>query len=202
MQLHYAPGTIATASVLTLFETGKTADLIRVDFAKSQQNSPEYLAINPKGRVPALVTDQGILTETGAILHYLADGTDLVPSDPMQRARMHELMYYLASTMHVNHAHKLRGHRWADQDASHQDMTAKVPETMAASCAYVETQLRGPYLLGDRPCLADFYLFAICTWLAGDGVDIANYPQLSNHFQMVSSRDSAIKAKDLGVWRN
>ncbi len=72
LKLYYSPGTCALASHIALEEAGASYTAERVDFKTSQQTSPEYLAINPKGRVPALVTDRGILTETPAILAYIA----------------------------------------------------------------------------------------------------------------------------------
>ncbi|KKL87316.1 hypothetical protein LCGC14_1935950, partial [marine sediment metagenome] len=81
------------------------------------------------------------LTETGALLEYVATrapDASLVPTDPDAAGHMRGVMYYLASTMHVAHAHKMRGHRWADQQSSFDDMTAKVPQTMAECAAYIE----------------------------------------------------------------
>ncbi|HEX7107837.1 MAG TPA: glutathione S-transferase N-terminal domain-containing protein, partial [Aestuariivirga sp.] len=68
----YAPNTCARASHITLEEAGATYEAKRLNFAENEQRKPEYLKINPKSRVPALVTDQGILTETPAILVYIA----------------------------------------------------------------------------------------------------------------------------------
>jgi len=70
LRLFYSPGSCALASHIALEEAGVEYTLTRVNFASNEQRSPEYLAINPKGRVPALVTDDGILTETPAILAY------------------------------------------------------------------------------------------------------------------------------------
>src|SRR6202034_3828193 len=70
--LYYAANTCALASHIALEEAGADYTTVRLDFSRSQQRSPEYLAINPKGRVPALVTDRGILTETPALLAFIA----------------------------------------------------------------------------------------------------------------------------------
>ena len=90
----------------------------RLDFKNNQQTSPQYLAINPKGRVPALVTDRGTLTETPAILAFIAQSfpqAKLVPDDPFAFAQAQSFNSYLCSTVHVSHAHKMRGYRWADR---------------------------------------------------------------------------------------
>jgi len=194
MQLYYAPGTISIAVAIALKEAGIEHETIKVDFAKNEQASSGYAQINPKGRVPALVVDGGILTETGALLEYVADQApqaNLRPTDPVMAARMREVMFYLASTMHVAHAHKLRGHRWADKPASHKDMTAKVPQTMSDCCAYISAKgLRGPFVLGDEVSLTDCYLYVVCTWLAGDGVTLDGFPKIKAFMAAMEQRDS------------
>lgn len=195
LKLYCAPHTIATAVVIALNE-GVHWEPIRIDLAGGEQTREPYLSLNPKGRVPVLVTPEGPLTEAGAILEYIGETAvpKLVPTDPLQRASMREVMYYLASTMHVNHAHRFRGYRWADQESSFADMKAKVPETMAASCAYLEDIITGPYIFGPEPTLADCHLYAIATWLKGDGVDIANYPKLAAFKAEMETRASVQKA--------
>lgn len=202
MKLFYANGTISIAPAIALIEADLDHDLARIDFAQADQTQPDYLAINPKGRVPALVLDDGtILTETGALLDYvaaIAPNAGLVPKDPVLAAHMRSVMYYLASTMHVAHAHKMRGSRWADKAKSHADMAAKVPETMTACAAFVEAEcLRGDYVCGSDFTIADPYLFVVCNWLAGDGVDVAAFPKITAFMQHMEQRSSvqAIRAK-------
>lgn len=201
MDLHYAPGTVSIAAAIALEEAGIAYSPQRVDFANAAQTKPPYLTINPKGRVPALVTDQGILTETGAILDYIGTlAPALIPTDPYAGGRMREVMYYLASTMHVAHAHKMRGARWADLETSFDDMRAKVPQTVAASCAYLETEYPfNPFVTGPNLTLADPYLFVVASWCAGDGVDMAAYPKLTRFLDMMRARPSvqAVIAKGM-----
>ncbi|MFS4581905.1 glutathione S-transferase family protein [Phaeobacter sp. C3_T13_0] len=203
MQLYYAPNTISVAVAIALEESKLDYEPVHIDFASKEQLGSAYAQINPKGRVPALVVDGGILTETGALLEYVADAAPdahLRPDDPILLARMREVMFYLASTMHVNHAHKLRGSRWASKTSSYKDMQAKVPQTMAASCTHVSQYgLRGPFVLGEETCLADFYLYTICTWLEGDGVSVADFPKIQKFMMAMEQRDSvrAVTAKGM-----
>lgn len=203
MQLYYAPGTISVAVAIALEEAGLDYEAIKISFADKEQLSPAYAQINPKARVPALAVEGGILTETGALLDYIADiapAAGLRPSDPVLLARMREVMYYLASTMHVNHAHKLRGARWAKERASWKDMQKQVPQTMAASCAHLSQYgLRGPFVLGDSLSLADCYLYVVCTWLDGDGVTLAEFPKIQSFMTAMEQRDlvRAVYAKDM-----
>lgn len=194
LTLTWFPNTISIAAAIALEEAGLPYEARLVDFTQAEQTKPTYHEINPKGRVPALLTPSGTLTETGAVLEYIADqapDAGLVPQDPYLAGRMREAMYYIASTMHVNHAHKMRGHRWADQESSWEDMAAKVTETMTLSAGYVENHiLSGPYVCGDAVSLADAYLFIACRWLSGDGVDLAPFANIRGFMAAMEARAS------------
>ncbi|WP_293575312.1 glutathione S-transferase family protein [Phaeobacter sp.] len=203
MQLYYAPKTISVAVAIALEEAGQTYEAIGIDFAAKEQTGAAYGQINPKGRVPALVVDGGILTETGALLEYVADiapQAQLRPDDPILQARMREVMFYLASTMHVNHAHKLRGSRWASDRSSWKDMQKMVPQTMAASCEYISQYgLRGPFVLGEQISLADPYLYVVCTWLEGDGVDLSDFPKIAAFMTAMEQQHSVQAVTEKGM---
>ena len=203
MKLYYATGTISVAVAIALEEAGLPYDTVQLDFGTAEQRGAAYARINPKGRVPALETGGTILTETGAILDYVAaQATGLLPADPVQAARARSVMYYLASTMHVNHAHKTRGHRWADREDSWADMTAKVPQTMTDSAAFIEDHgLDGPYVLGDDFSIADPYLFVVCTWLPKDDVDLAPFPKLRAFMAAMEDRASVRAVREKGMLR-
>lgn len=195
LKLYWVKGTISIAVAIALEEAGLPYDAVQMDFKTADQTKPNYLAVNPKGRVPALALEDGtVLTETGALLDYIAaiaPTANLVPTDPQNAAHMRSTMYYLASTMHIAHAHKMRGSRWATQQSSFDDMTAMVPETMAACAAYIDTHiLRGDYVLGDTFSIADPYLYVVCNWLSGDGVDVALYPKIQNFMSQMQARPS------------
>ncbi|NOD63820.1 MULTISPECIES: glutathione S-transferase family protein [unclassified Ruegeria] len=203
MQLYFAPRTISVAVAIALEEAGLEYEAIQLDFAGGEQTKPAYRQINPKGRVPALVVDGGILTETGALLEFIAaqaPSADLVPADPVMAARMREVMFYLASTMHVNHAHKVRGARWADKKPSWKDMKDKVPQTMTASCEYIcSNGLRGPFVLGEAFSLADAYLYVVCSWLEGDGVDVSAFPKILAFREAMEARPSVQAVRAAGM---
>lgn len=194
LTLYYARGTCAVASHLALEHAGAAYEARRVDFKSDEQRSPEYLKVNPKGRVPALVTPQGVLTETPALLQYIAQmhpQSGLAPlDDPFALAQMNEFNSYLCSTVHVNHAHKGRGYRWVDpaDTAAIEAMRRRVPQTMGDSFAMIEGgMLRGPWVLGERFSTCDYYLYTIASWLEGDGVDIARFPRVADHFARVGA---------------
>ena len=120
--LYYAPISCALASHIALEQVGASYEAVKVDFANDAQRGPEYLRINPKGRVPTLVTERGILTETPAILAFVAQSfprANLAPlDDPYAFAEVQAFNSYLCSTVHVAHAHRMRGHRWVDDPAA------------------------------------------------------------------------------------
>ncbi|MFY9239459.1 MAG: glutathione S-transferase family protein [Roseovarius sp.] len=203
MKLYYMPGTISMAAAIGLHEAGVAFEPCLVNFKDGAQTKPEYHAINPKGRVPALDTGAGVLTETGAILDYLAairPEAGLVPDVPEDAAHMRAVMYYLASTMHVNHAHGPRGIRWADLEASHADMRAKMPLNMAENAAYVGAFcLRGTFVLGDQISIADPYLFTVCSWLEADKVDVSGFPKILAFRAAMEARASVKAVRAAGI---
>ncbi|QLL63707.1 glutathione S-transferase family protein [Sinorhizobium mexicanum] len=198
LKLYYAPGTCSLASHIALEEAGATYEARRVDFARAEQTTPEYLAINPKGRVPALVTDRGTLTETPAILAYVAQSFPerrLAPlDDPFEFARLQSFLSYLCSTVHVAHAHNRRGPRWADDPAAHEAMKAKVPQNMGDCFALIENRMfAGPFVMGENYSIADPYLFTIANWLEGDGVDPGRFPKVLDHRNRMVARPAVAK---------
>ena len=195
----YSPGSCALASHIALEDAGASYELKRVDFRKTEQQSPDYLAVNPKGRVPALATPLGAVTENPAILAFIAQSfpeARLAPlGDPFAFAQLQAFTTYLCSTVHVAHAHRGRGYRWANDEASFADMKRKVPETVGACFELIETRMfRGPWAMGEDYSIADPYLFTIASWLEGDGVDIARFPRVADHRARMAERESVKKA--------
>lgn len=198
LKLHYAPRTISVAVAIALEEAGIPYEAIRVDFASSEQTKQDYRQINPKGRVPALETPEGILTETPAILEYAVP--ELVPEDAFAAAKMRELMSYLNATMHPHHAHGLRAERWADEASSFADMKRKVPERMTDCAIHLEEFLPTlPFDAGKLEVLSDAYLYVVLSWLPGDGVDIAHFPRLAAFQHEMNTRASVQAVFEKGM---
>ena len=200
LTLYYAPGTCAQAVLIALHEAHADFAAQRLNLADGEQRSAAYLAINPKGRVPALVTPHGVLSETLALLLYVAQThpqAQLAPlDDPFQLARMQEFNSFLATTVHVNHAHRPRASRWADDEAAQKSMQAKVPQNMREAFALIEQHYLGdkPWVLGDRYSVADPYLFTVAGWLKSDGVDIHGFPRVAAHFERMKARPAVQQA--------
>ncbi|NVO14516.1 MAG: glutathione S-transferase [Rhodoplanes sp.] len=191
--LYYAAHTCSLASHIALEDAGADYDLHRIALATTQQQSADYLAINPKARVPALATPRGVLTETPAMLAFIAQSfpqAQLAPlDDPFAFAELQAFNCYLCSTLHVAHAHRMRGHRWAYEESSFADMQRKVPDSVGACYELIETRmLRGPWVMGERYSIADPYLFTLAQWLEDDGVDPARIPGVIAHRARMAAR--------------
>lgn len=196
-QTIYALNTCALASHIALQEAGADYETVRLDFGSNDQRKPEYLAINPKGRVPALVTDRGNLTETPAILVFVAQSfpqSHLAPlDDAFAFARVQAFNSYLCSTVHVAHAHRMRGYRWVDRDdtAAIAAMQKQVPQSVAECFELIEREMfAGPWVMGDSYTICDPYLFTLAQWLEADGVDPRRFPRVRDHGQRMLERPS------------
>jgi glutathione S-transferase len=195
MIFYFAKKSVAIAAHLALEESGASYEAREIDFAATEQRSDNYLKINPKGRVPALATDKGIITETPAILAYIAQtnpAANLAPiNNPYLFAKCQEFNLYLCSTVHVAHAHRVRGNRWADDDPSILAMQNKVAQNMSDYFELIESEMFiGPWVLGDDYSICDAYLFTIAQWLKGDGVELSKYPSISDFEKRMRSREA------------
>jgi len=198
-KLYYTPNTCALASHIALEQTGAAYEAVRVDFASGGQRRPEYLAINPKGRVPALVTERGVLTETPAILAFIAQSypqARLAPvEEPFAFAQAQEFNSYLCSTVHVAHAHRMRGTRWSEDPATIEGMKRGAPKSVAAAFGAIEEgMLKGPWVMGEAYTICDAYLFTLAQWLEADGVDTGKLPRVMDHRSRVAAMPAVRKA--------
>ena len=199
IKLFYAVNTCSLASHIALEEAGAAYTTVRINFANAEQRGSEYLAINPKGRVPAMVTDRGILTETPAMLAFIAQSfpqAGLAPlDDPFAFAQVQAFNSYLCSTVHVAHAHRMRGQRWADDPAAIAEMQRKVPQSVGGCFELIEhDMLKGPWVMGEAYTICDPYLFTLAGWLEGDGVDLTRLPRVMAHWRRVSERPAVQRA--------
>jgi len=193
LKLYYTPDTCALASHIALNEAGADYTIARISFAAEEQRQPEYLAVNPKGRVPALVTDAGTLTETPALLCFVAQmfpASGLAPlADPFALGRMQEFNSYLCSTVHVAHAHRVRGSRWADEPDAIEAMKRKVARNVTECFDFIEQRMfQGPWVMGADYSICDPYLFTVGLWVESDGVDTTRLPKLLAHRRAMMER--------------
>jgi glutathione S-transferase len=123
-------------------------------------------------------------------------GAALAPlDDPFAFAQVQAFNSYLCSTLHVAHAHRMRGYRWADDEAAFAAMQRFVPRSVGACFELIEQHLlAGPWVMGETYSICDPYLFTLAQWIEGDGVDPTTIPAVMAHRQRVSERPAVRRA--------
>jgi glutathione S-transferase len=187
------PASCSLATHIALEEANAAYQTVKLDLSAGDQRNDKYLALNPKGRVPTLATERGVLTETPALLFYVAQmhpASRLAPLyHPYAMAELQAFNSYLCSTVHVAHAHGFRGARWSDDPSAIASMKAKVARNMSDCFALIEEKmLKGPWVLGDGYSVADPYLFTVALWLEGDGVDPQRFAKVHDHMTRMKAR--------------
>jgi glutathione S-transferase len=198
LKLFTAKGSIGLACEIALEEAGADYTVERLDFSANQQRQPDYLAINPKSRVPSLVVDEGVITEAPAILNYIAgrfpQARLALKGDAFTTARQQSFNAYLASWVHPAAAHRHRGYRWADDPAAIAELRRKAPLVFGEAMSLIEHQFLGePWVFGDSYTISDPYLYTITQWLPRDGLDMADYPRLAAHAARVAARPATVR---------
>lgn len=203
LKLFYSPGACSLASHIALQETGAPFEAVRVNFAENQQRSPDYLKINPKGRVPVLADDDFIVTENPAILYYVSQkfpDAGLWPRDLKARAICLEWCAFLSSGVHVSYAHIRRAERYATGDEAIANVQAKGKITTRETWEMVEKKLasaKGPWAAGDVYSIADPYLLVFWHWGRGAvlGYDMAkDFPAWHAHALRMMARPAVKRA--------
>ena len=203
LTLFYSPGACSLAPHVALEETGEPFEPRRVSFADSEQRKPDYLAINPKGRVPALVDNGFVVTENPAILRYIArrfPTAALWPDDPRDEARCTEWMAWCSSTIHVAYAHVRRAERYATSDAAQADVVETGRKAVRKTWEQVERKLAAsasPWAAGEGYSVADPYLFVFWQW--GRGPNLAydmerDFPAWTAHAKRMGERPAFRRA--------
>jgi glutathione S-transferase len=200
MKLYYSPGTCSLSPHIVAREAGIELALDKVDLtSKKTSSGRDYLAINPKGYVPALeLDDKRVLTEGPAIVQYLADQkpeSGLAPANgSFERYKLQEMLNYITSELHKTYSPLFRKETPA--------------ETRDERLAYlrkryqlVDHLLEGrTFLFGDGFTVADAYLFAVTRWAKAVKLDLSEYTHLQAWQQRVADRpavQAAMKAEGL-----
>lgn len=190
MKLYFKPGACSMAPHIALREAGRTFELEKVDLARHQTASGEdYLRINPKGYVPALLLDDGtLLTECAVILQHIADqppaGTLAPPAGTLERYRLLEWLNFLASEVHKTFSPFFNPK--APQEIKEYNL-----RLLARRFGYLDAHLDGKsYLMGAHFTVADIYLFTLLNWCNLHQVDLAQWPALKDYMTRIAARPS------------
>src|SRR5271170_5528007 len=168
LTLYYSPGACSMAPHIALEEAGAPYALQLVSIPKGDQQASEYLNVNPRGKVPALRTDEGVLTENVAILTYLARSfphAKLLPEEPISMARCLSHMAYLSNTVHPAFTHIVRPSRFATDESAHENVKATGRENAWRLLRELDGLLDGKeWVLGSQYSAADPYTLVIYGW--------------------------------------
>jgi len=168
LTLYYSPGACSLAPHIALEETGATYALQLVSIPKGEQQAPEYLNVNPRGKIPALRTDEGVLTENVAILTYIArtfPQAQLLPQEPIEMARCISHMAYLSNTVHPAFTHIVRPGRFATDKSAQEIVKATGRGNAWKLLQELDGLLDGQqWVLGLRYSVADPYTLVIYGW--------------------------------------
>src|SRR5690242_42291 len=162
IKLYFGPGACSLASHIALEEAGLEYETQKLDLAAGDQRKPEYLALNPRGRVPTLVVDGHVLTENVGILTYIAGGypkAGLWPKDTWHQATAVSTMAWLSNTVHTTFAHMFRSQRFVDGEAAQEAVKAKARTMYLDYLKEIDGLLAGrKWAIGERYGVVDGYL--------------------------------------------
>lgn len=165
LTLYYGPGACSMASHIVLEESGEKYQPKRMDLAKGEQRTPEYLKMNPLGRVPLLQLDNGEpLAENTAILPYLGKRFNLWPTDLLAEAKALSLIGFFASSVHPAHAHVGRPERYTADQSAFAGIKEQGLKTFHGLLKQIDGMLAGREWFGDKYSVLDPYGFVFYTW--------------------------------------
>jgi len=188
LKLYYGPGACSFASHIALEELGFPYETQKLNLQEGDQRKPEYLKLNPNGRVPTLVVDGKPLTENVAILTFLGGGfpdKGLWPKETWSQAMLLSAMAWLSNTMHPAYGHIVRAARYSDDAAAQETIKAKARVTFGDYLKQVDGWLgKTPkWMMGKQYTVGDGYLLVFYRWANRNGYDVkamANYTRHAN----------------------
>ena len=198
LELFYSPGACSLVTHIALEESGEKFEPLRVTLMHGEHLTAEFLEINPHARVPALVTDSGVVTENVAILNLIGDlfGKDgSVPrSDPFDAARCNELLSWFASSVHISFAQIWRGERFTDDTSLFDAIREGGLKALEKQFAEIEHLSGEGWLVGDSFTAADGYALVFFRWGRRIGMDMGRYPRWAALLARVLERPAVKRA--------
>lgn len=207
--LYYSPGACSFAPHVVLNEIGEPFELRKFATAERANYSPDYLAVNPKRRIPALLIDGFVLTENPAILAYLGrrfPGAGLYPSDAsVAEARCLELLAWSSNTVHVTYAQIFRPERFVLSKRDHPSVEESGKVSYQQCLADIEQRLRDQrYAVGNGFTVVDPFWLVFYRWSVRAGYDMkSRYPAYSAYAERLSQRPSvqrALVTEGISLW--
>jgi len=196
-KLYYAPGACSLASHIALAESGIPYETQRVNTKDGEQRKPEYLRINPRGRVPALVVDGKVLTENMAILTYIGGGypqAGLWPKKTWDQAQAVSALAWFADTVHPAFGHLFRPERYVDGEDHQQAVKAKGRTVYEGYLREIDSLLEGrKYFMGRQFTVVDGYLPVFYRWANRTGVPVKELKNYTRAVELIAGRPKVAK---------
>lgn len=199
MKLYFSPGACSIAPHIVLEEMGTNYETVKVDLATKATPEGDYMKVNPKGYVPALVMNDGqLLTEDAVILQYLGDQKPelglIPPAGSMERYRLIETLHFIATELHKGFGPLFSGDRMVQEKEGREQLKKFTKDRLASKFALVEKMLAGkPFIAGDKFTVADAYLFTVLRWAHALHLDTAQFPVSEAYYQKMLKRPSVEK---------
>jgi glutathione S-transferase len=167
-KLYYAPGACSLASHIALEEIGVPYETQKMNLAEGDQRKPEYLRLNPRGRVPTLVVDDEVMTENVGIMTYLGGGhpqAGIWPKRTWDQGKLVSTLAWLSNTVHPTYGHIVRPERYATDEAAKEDIKAKGKANFQGYLDEIDKLLAGQkWAIANQYTVADGYLLVFYRW--------------------------------------
>lgn len=198
LQLYFSPGACSLVTHIALEEAGAKFEFKPISLRKGHQRAPDYLKLNPKGKVPLLIVDGQPLTENVAILTYIArthPAARLLPSgDLTKEIRALELLAWLASGVHPVFGRIFGPQRFCDVPGTEDNLRKLALAATAQNFELIERQLAGKdWALGDFS-VADGYIFVFYRWAKAAKLDLTPFPNYTAHQERMLKRPGVQRA--------
>jgi len=182
-KLYFSPGACSLASHIALEEVGQPYETQKVSTADGENRKPEYLKINPRGKVPTLVVDGHVLTENVGILSYVGGGNPkagIWPKETWDQAKLLASMAWLSNTVHPAFGRYFRSERFASSPDAVAEVKANARATYESCLKEIDGLLEGrKWSIGNHYTVLDGYLLVFYRW--GNRTKIGDVRSLKNY---------------------
>ncbi|KKJ75834.1 glutathione S-transferase [Kiloniella litopenaei] len=198
-KLHYFPGNASIAPHMLMEELGVDYELVYVDRNKQAHKSPEYLALNPSGRIPVLEDGAMVISETAAICLHLADrhpeGRMAPDIATPERAKFYQWLMFLTNTIQTEFLVYYYSERYSSDSSDAQAIKEAAEQRLIGYFEIVEAQLakKGPYMMGKAVSFLDFYLLMLCRWGRFLSTKPSEMKHLGKHIKLISKHPAVLR---------
>ena len=195
LTFYFAPMSTASITTLVLEELGVACERVKLDIQKGETKKPDYLKIDPNGRVPCIVHDGSVIWESAAITMYLGEtfGVEkkLYPAAGPKRGEAMKWIAWTNVTLGEAVYRWAFNTQWAPEDMRNAKAATKAMEDIQKHLKVLDSSLEGrQYLLGEYT-LADAHLNSFCSWLRHMKIDFASFKQLNAWSERCDARPAA-----------